>query len=133
MSHAVSTASPALHKAKTNSAPEIPVAKEIRRDGCSHSAENDRPSRPRPESDQHAGGHTCGGPENGNTFRFGQQSKAKPCSQEIYEADRDSEPDRPNPLRQVDAGGQLMLHLSSQIRPHPVLLTRMVLFSTRIA
>jgi hypothetical protein len=67
------------------------------------------------------------GPENGNTFRFGQESKAKPCSQEIYETDRDSEPDRPNPLRQVDAVGQLMLNLFRGILAQSVLDPRIVL------
>ena len=48
-------------------------------------------------------------------------------------ADRDSEANRATPPRQVDAGGRLMLNLSSQILPHPVLLPSMVLFSTRLA
>ena len=59
------------------------------------------------------GGHTCGRPENGNTLRVGQQSKAKPRCYEIYDADRDSEPNRATPPHQIDAGGQLMLNRSS--------------------
>jgi len=89
--------------------------------------DNDRPSRAGPESDQGAGGHTCGRPENGNTLRFGQQGKAKPRCYEIYDADRDGEPNRANPPRQVDASGRLMLKLSSEILLHRVLLPRMVL------
>jgi hypothetical protein len=104
---------PCIAQGKEKGAPEIPVAKEIRRDGCSHGADNDRPSRPGPERDQDTGGHTCGRPENGNALWFGQQSKAKSRCYEIYDADRDSEPNPANPPRQVDAGGQLMLNLSS--------------------
>jgi len=123
---------PCIAYAEEKSAPEAPIAKEIRRNGCSHSADNDRPARAGSKSDQDSRGHTRSRPENGNTPRFGQQSKAKPRGQEIYDADRDSEPNRADPPRQVDAGGQLMLNLYSQILPHPVLLPRIVLFSTRL-
>ena len=64
-----------------------------------------------PSSDQDTGGHARGGPEHGDALRLGQESKAEPRRQEIDDADRDSEPDRASPPRQVDAGGQLVLNL----------------------
>jgi hypothetical protein len=106
---------------KENRAPEIAVAKKICRDGCSHRADNDRPSCAGPESDQDASGHTGGRPENGNTFRLGQQGKAKPGCQEIDDGDRDSEPDQATPPRQVEPGGLFVLNLCWSLR-HPVLL-----------
>ena len=87
---------------------------------------------PRPESNQDAGGHACGRPKNGNTLRFGQPSKAEPRGQEIYDADRSSEPNRANQLRQVDASRQLMLNLSSYILLHPVLLPHLIQHKTGV-
>jgi len=122
---------PCIAQTEQNGAPEIAVAKQIGHDGCRHGADNDRPSRLRPESDQRAGGHPCGRPENGDPLGLGQQRKAKPRRDEIDDADRDREPDRANPPRQADAGGQLMPKLGWSC--HPALLPRMVPFSTRHA
>jgi hypothetical protein len=100
-------------------APEIPIAEEVRHDGCRHRAHDDRPPRPRPERDQDTGGDPRGRPENGHALRLGQQSKAKPRRHEIDDADRGSERNRANPPLQVDAGEQLILSRSSESLAHP--------------
>src|ERR1700721_3810696 len=96
-----------ITKCGENSAPEIPVAEEISHDCSNHSADNDWPSRARSERDEDAGRHTSSRPKNSNALRLGQQGKTKPRCGEIYDADKDRESDRANPLRQGDAGGPL--------------------------
>ena len=60
------------------------------------------------------------------------RARTKPRCHEICDANRDSEPNRANPPRRVDAGGQLMLNLFSVILSHPAL-SRMKLFRTGLA
>src|SRR5689334_3476214 len=113
---------PRIADSEEDCAPELPVAGEVSCDRCRHCAGNDRPSRRGSEGDQHAGRYARGRPENRNAFRFGQERKAELRRHEIDDADRDSEPERANPPRQVEAGGKLVRNLYGQILLHPVLL-----------
>ena len=106
ISHAASTASPALHTANRTALHEISVAEQIGDDGCGHRADNDRPARTRPESDQDAGRDTGGRPEHRNALRLGQQGKTLSRGHEIGDADDRGEDDQARPPRQVDAGGK---------------------------
>ena len=97
-----------------NSAPETSVAEQIGPDGCSHRADNDRPARTGPESDQDAGRDPGGRPEYRNALRLGQQGKTLSRSHEIGDADHRGEDDQASPPRQVDTGGKpLKLSLPS--------------------
>ena len=70
---------------------EYPVAEEICDDGCRQCAKDDRPSRARPERDQHTGRDARRWPENGNPFRFGQERKPEAGSKKICDRNRDRE------------------------------------------
>src|SRR5258705_1159237 len=115
MSHAENTASPALHRANRTALERFRSPKRFAAmvaamvpTTTGHRARD--PSAIRTPADTPAAGQ-----KTATSSGFGQQSKAKPRCYEIYDADRDSEPNRANPPRQVDAGEHLMLHLPSCI------------------
>jgi len=94
--------------------PDVPIAKQIGHDRRHHRANDDRQTRTRAKGNQRTRGHPCSGPENRNSLRLGQQSKAEPRCDEIDEADRSGEANLGQPTLQVECGGWLALNLSGK-------------------
>ena|SRR5205085_1258669 len=120
MSHAVSTASPALHKAKRTAlqrfrSPERLAAIVAATVPATTGHRACDPRAIRTPADTPAAGQKTATPSG-----LVKRARLSRAATKYNDANRDSEPNRATPPREVDAGGQLRMNLYLQILPHLV-------------